>query len=124
MAASNATRYGRERPRFTDADVAAMVARFDRGERPSAIALAYGCTTNAVTYRLRQRGRALPSSTVRDARPVPLTQRCCGCSRLMGLPGLCLDCLERAATAADVDLGALLDHLDDTPALSTCEAAS
>ena len=87
--------YGRNRPRFTDDDRRDILARHDRGESAPSIAKRYGCSPGAVYYHLQTTMRHVPMKDRYAAAPaVHGAGKCVRCGIDMGIPGMCLDCLE------------------------------
>lgn len=84
--------HGAGRPKFDDADRRRMFAAHDAGDSVPTIARRFGCTPGAVYYHLQRTGRHTPMKD-RDYRPKG-NGACIRCGVDMGMPGMCLDCLE------------------------------
>lgn len=89
--------YGKGRPRFSDEERKAILARYDAGETGSAIAKDLGCSPNTIYHLLRTTLRHVPLADRYQSVPaVPGDGACIRCGIRMGVPGMCLDCLEVA----------------------------
>ena len=95
MSAGTNGGYGRGRPRFTDDQRRDILARHDRGEGAASIAKRYGCSPGAIYYHLKATLRHVPIKDRYVAAPaVHGAGQCIRCGITMGVPGMCLDCLE------------------------------